>query len=118
MGNNQQQKPQMVNYAQKPRVTIFENETEHRLYSKEAEIGLDSKLSEIEDLLKTKSGFGAPDEAKDELYGVSKRLWKEYAERFQSIRFSFYMNRPQFNFLSDLLSKNMEYDINNDQTVK
>jgi hypothetical protein len=111
-GTQQQQKPQMVNYAQKPKVTIFENESENRLFSKESEIGLDSKIAEMEDLMKTKNGFGAPDEAKDELYGVSKKLWKEYAERFQSIRFSLYMNRLQFNFITDLLTKNMEYDIN------
>lgn len=107
------QNQQMVNYVNKPKVSVFINETDLRLFSMENESGLDIKIQEMESLMKNKHGFGASEVAKDELYGESKKLWKEFAEKFQHIKFSFYLNRPQFNYLTNLLTKNLEYGVDN-----
>ena len=52
------------------------------------------------------------EEAKDALYGNAQYLYNEYKKNLRDIRFNFYLNRPQYNLLTDLILKKLEYDVN------
>lgn len=105
-------KPTLETNVVKPSLSIFENETEHRLISLESEINLDSKIKDIENYLYSNHGKGKPEVEKDALYGKAKELWEQYAESLRDIHFTFYLNRKQYQFLTDLLIDKMEYDVN------
>jgi len=105
-------KPALETNVVKPSLSIFENETEYRLISLESEINLDSKINDIENYLYNNHGRGKSESEKDALYGQAKQLWENYAEVLRDIHFTFYLNRKQYQFLTDLLIDKMEYDVN------
>jgi argonaute-like protein implicated in RNA metabolism and viral defense len=96
----------------KPEIGFLENEIENIILSSEFETTLDSKISDIENYIKNNNGKGKSDEEKDELYKNAQELWKEYAISLRDTKYNFYLNRPQYNFITDLLLKNLEYDVN------
>jgi hypothetical protein len=96
----------------KPKLSIFVNEVEHRLISKESEESLDKRLSDIATYMATNVGFGKEESVKDELYANAKQLWTNYAEELRDTKYTFYLNRKQYNFLTDLLIDKLEYDVN------
>lgn len=96
----------------KPDVRFMENEIEHFILTTESETSLDMKIQEIEDYMKNNNGEDKSDDEKDELYKNSQVLWKELAGALRDTKYNFHMNRKQYNFLTDLLLKNLEYDVN------
>lgn len=96
----------------KPKLSIFVNEVEYRLISKASEETLDKKMADISSYMASNHGFGKEDSYKDELYGNAKQLWNNYAEELRDTKYTFYLNRKQFNFLTDLLIDKLEYDVN------
>jgi hypothetical protein len=96
----------------KPSLSIFENEQEYRLISLQTEISLDSKIKDIEDFMNNNTGKGKSEEEKDELYKNAKELWNKYAEELRDVHYTFYLNRKQYQFLTDLLLEGLEYDVN------
>jgi len=96
----------------KPSLSIFENEQEHRLISVETEINLDSKIADIENFMNNNTGKGKTEEEKDKLYADVKELWNKYAETLRDVHYTFYLNRKQYQFLTDLLLEGLEYDVN------
>jgi len=96
----------------KPRLAIFQDDAEYRLITKDVETQLDAKISEIETFMASNHGFGKEDAYKDELYTKAKEIWGQYAETLQDVRYTFYLNRKQYNFLTSLLRDKLEYDIN------
>jgi hypothetical protein len=96
----------------KPEISFLENETDNVILTPDFETSLDSKISEIENYTSNNSGKGKSDEEKDELYKNAQELWKDYAIYLRDIKYNFYLNRPQYNFLTDLILKNLEYDVN------
>jgi len=96
----------------KPSLSIFENEQEHRLISVETEINLDSKIADIENFVNNNTGKGKSELEKDNLYGEAKELWNKYAESLRDVHYTFYLNRKQYQFLTDLLLEGLEYDVN------
>jgi len=105
-------KPALETNVVKPSLSIFENETEYRLISLESEVNLDSRIKDIEEYLYNNLGRGKSESEKDALYGKAKELWEKYAEVLRDIHFTFYLNRKQYQFLTDLLIDKMEYDVN------
>jgi hypothetical protein len=57
-------------------------------------------------------GRGKSELEKDNLYLSAKNLWEEYAVLLRDMNFTFYLNRKQYQFLTDLLIDKMEYDVN------
>ena len=96
----------------KPELSFFENEVLNRLLNFDRELLLDSKIEEVENFLKNNPGHGLSEEAKDALYGNAQYLYNEYKKNLRDIRFNFYLNRPQYNLLTDLILKKLEYDVN------
>ena len=96
----------------KPELSFFENEVLNRLLNFDRELLLDSKIEEVENFLKNNPGHGLSEESKDALYGNAQYLYNEYKKNLRDIRFNFYLNRPQYNLLTDLILKKLEYDVN------
>ena len=96
----------------KPELSFFENEVLNRLLNFDRELMLDSKIEEVESFMKNNPGHGLVEEVKDALYGNAQYLYNEYKKTLRDVRFNFYLNRPQYNLLTDLILKKLEYDVN------
>lgn len=96
----------------KPDVKFIHDDQEYLILTNEEEGRLDSKIKEVEDYMINNHGKGKSDEEKDELYKNSQMIWQELAEVMRDTKYNFYLNRNQYNFLTDLILKNMEYDVN------
>lgn len=96
----------------KPAVSFFENEVSNLIISTEEESKLDSKITDIENYMKNNSGKGKTEQEKDELYKNAQNLWHGYSASLKDAKYNFYLNRPQYKFLTDLILSKMEYDVN------
>jgi len=99
----------MVN---KPAISFTENNIENLILTNEYETKLDMKIQEINDYMNNNHGKGKSNDEKDELYRNSQIMWKELAGILQDTKYNFHLNRKQYQFLTDLLLKNLEYDVN------
>lgn len=106
------QKHEFETNVVKPSLITFENEVEYRLISTQDESTLDLAINEIESFMKNNDGKGKTELEKDELYKGAIDLWNKYANTLRDVNFTFYLDRRQYNFLTDLLIKYMEYDVN------
>lgn len=107
MNNNQIQ----VNTI-KPELSFFENEALNRLLDFDGELLLDSKIGDIEKFMTDNTGQGLSEAEKDALYGSCQTIYTEYKKALRDVKFNFYLTRPQYNFLTDLFLKKLEYDVN------
>lgn len=96
----------------KPELSFFENEVLNRLLNFDRELMLDSKIEEVESFMVKNTGHGLVEELKDALYGKAQNIYNEYKKSLRDVRFNFYLNRPQYNLLTDILLKRLEYDVN------
>ncbi len=96
----------------KPKLSIKIGDVEYRLISHQSEEALDKKIEIIETFMANNHGFGKEEEYKDELYANAKDLWDAYAAELRDTKYTFYLNRKQYMFLTDLLTKSLEYDVN------
>jgi len=96
----------------KPELSFFENEVLNRLLSFDRELMLDSKSEAIESFIKTNQGHGLTEIEKDILYAQSQELYKEYKNTLREVKFNFYLNRSEYNLITDLILKKLEYDVN------
>lgn len=96
----------------KPKLSFFENEVENLILDNEQESILDSKIKDIEDYISNNEGKGKSEEEKDELYKNAQELWHSYANSLKETKYNFFLNRNQYNFLSNLLLTKLEYDVN------
>jgi hypothetical protein len=96
----------------KPEVSFMENEIEQLILTSENESALDSKIQEINDYMNNNHGKGKTSEEKDELYKNSQILWQELAVVLRDAKYNFHLNRKQYKFLTDLILKTLEYDVN------
>lgn len=96
----------------KPKLSFFENEVENVILDANQESILDNKIKDIEDYMKNNEGKGKSDEEKDELYKNAQELWRSYALSLKETKYDFFLNRPQYMFLTNLLLTKLEYDVN------
>lgn len=104
-------KEKLDSHVVKPTVAIFVGENEHRLISVADEQELDRHIEEIANFLENNDGTDKSEEVKDELYGTAIEQWKQYAQLVKGVKISFHLNRKQYQFLTDLLMKGLEYDV-------
>lgn len=95
----------------KPKMSLFVNSVENRLLSTEDESKLDKLLGDISEFMEKNSGKGKTDEEKDNLYLSAQTIWHEYADMLRNVKFSLYLNRGQYNFLTNMLLTKMEYNV-------
>jgi hypothetical protein len=97
----------------KPAVDFYENEVSNRFISIENESNLDSKIEVVESFMKDNPvTTSTPEGEAEELYAKAKSLYGEFVEDFKQTTFNFYLNRTQYNLLTDILVKKLEYDVN------
>jgi len=96
----------------KPDISVPNGDELIRLLDFTDELNLDSLVSDLENYLKTTTGFGKTDEQKDADYAIAQSKWKNYQEALRSVKLNFYLDRSQYNLLTDLLLKKLEYDVN------
>lgn len=109
-----EQNKQLDNHVVKPQLVIFtkDSDVEYRLVSQNDEKSLDSTIEEIQTLMREKNGKGKSEKEKDDLYGEGKELWEKYANLLRNTKYTFYLNRKQYQFLTNLLTSELEYDVN------
>lgn len=105
-------KTKIESHVVKPKMSFVENELEYLLLDSVDEATLDSQITEINTYIKSHDGRFQSEEYKDQLYSESKKLWEDYAKFLRNMDFSFYLNKNQFEYLTNLLISEMEYDVN------
>ena len=96
----------------KPEISFTENDVVNLILNTQEESLLDSKIKEVEDFLANNSGKGKTESEKDDLYKNAIELWHSFVDILKGTKYNFYLNRKQYNFLTDLLLSKMEYDVN------
>jgi hypothetical protein len=96
----------------KPELSFFLNEKMYHLLDFDMELKLDGGVSSLESYMNETTGFGKTDEQKDMDYAHAQMMWKQYQSDLRDCRFNFYLNRPQYNLLTDIILKKLEYDVN------
>jgi hypothetical protein len=96
----------------KPELSFFENEVLNRLLSFDRELLLDGKSDEVRSYMENNPGHGLSEVEKDMLYANGQSIYVEFKKSLRDVKFNFYLNRPQYNLLTDLLLKKIEYDVN------
>ena len=105
-------KEKFENVVNKPELTFFENEEMFRIMDFDVESSLDSKMESVEKYMSDNNGVGMSDIEKDSIYANAQSLYVDYKNELREAKFNFYFNRPQYNLLSDLLLKKLEFDVN------
>ncbi len=99
--------------VQKPDVTFTDKENNlYTILSYDFENGLDMKIKELADYMANNTGRGKSDEEKDEIYAKAQMIWNEYITLLKSTKYNLNLDRAQYNFLTDLIVKKLEYDVN------
>lgn len=109
---NENKKMEYETNVVKPEVNFMVGDQTMRIISIEDEHYLDGKLAELQTFTDNNHGLGKTEQEKDELYFTAQSSWKEMVERLKNMKYSFYLNRKQYNFLTNLLLSKLEYDVN------
>lgn len=96
----------------KPEISVFESNQNMRSISFEDEIYLDSKINELDTFINNNHGLGKSEQEKDQLYYEAQATWRTFVDRLKTMKYTFYLNRKQYNFLTNLLISKLEYDVN------
>jgi len=96
----------------KPDVQFHFNEEEYRILDLAIEDQLDKDILNIENYIEVTSGLGKTDLERDSDYDYAQNMWKTYQHNLREAKFNFYLDRSQYNLLTDLLLKKLEYDVN------
>lgn len=111
MEENKVEKQEIETNVVKPSMNLAIGSEVLRLISVDDENKLDTLLSNIEDFMSSNSGKGKSEEDKDALYLNAQNMWHQYAELLRNVKFNLYFNRKQYNFLTNLLLKKLEYNV-------
>lgn len=96
----------------KPNISFIENDSNNYILNTQDEFILDKSIDDIESYIRDNSGKGKDEKEKDILYEESQKLWHSYVNNLRETKYNFYLNRPQYRFLTDLILTKMEYDVN------
>lgn len=96
----------------KPDISFLHLETMYRLLDFEDELKLDTQILDIRKYMENTNGVGKTSEQKDDDYANAQLMWKAYQQNLRDFKFNFYLDRDQYNLLTDILLKKLEYDVN------
>lgn len=105
-------KPKIETNVIKPNLFTTDGDVSYRLISTQSELDLDTGISEIAEFMRNNDGKGKTDLEKDNLYANAQILWNKYASVLREVKFTFYLNRKQFVYITELLRDKLEYDVN------
>ena len=96
----------------KPDINYTIGDQATRIITLEDELFLDGKINELQTFTDNNHGLGKTETEKDVMYFTAQTSWKEMVDRLKNMNYSFYLNRKQYNFLTNLLLAKLEYDVN------
>lgn len=96
----------------KPFMFFTDNGQENRIISITDENNLDKIILSITNYIEENDGRFQPEEFKDLLYSNSKKMWEDYAVILRNVKLSVHLNKSQFDFLTNLILQELEYDVN------
>lgn len=96
----------------KPEMIFTEKDVEYRLLSNDVESKMDSSISEFQNFIKSQNGAGMSEEEKDEIYVSAQNFIRDLKRELRDSKFNFYVNRPQYTFLTNLILSKLDYDVN------
>jgi hypothetical protein len=103
---------QIVTNVLKPQVNFTNLGVEYKDIDTDSESNLDSKIREVRDFTINNHGEGKSSQEKDNLYLESHKLWKNFINELNEVKYNFYLNKDQWTFLTELVLEKLEYDIN------
>jgi hypothetical protein len=96
----------------KPSTSMNVEGVEVRFIDLETELLLDQKSNDLSTFMKDNTGVGLSDVELDVLYAKSQELLVDYRTYLSDVKFNFWLNRQQYNLLTDILLNKTEYDQN------
>ncbi len=96
----------------KPEINIIINDNDYRIFDISDEMRLDGSISQLMEFMGSTTGSGKSEEQKDLDYANAQSIWKGYQQDLRTVKFNFYLDRSQYNLLTDILLKKLEYDVN------
>ncbi len=102
----------LENSVVKPSMVILIDGVENRMISVESEVTMDKYIDEFNAFIKDNTGLDSTEEEKDQLYANGQSYIISLRNDLRDLKMSFYFNRRQYQFLTDLILKKMEYDVN------
>jgi hypothetical protein len=98
--------------TKKPTTSFSYNDKDYLLIDSDSETKLDSLETELLTFMKNNDGKGKTESEKDELYKNAQEIYKNFFETLKSVKYNFYLNKDQHNYLTDLVTNKLEYDVN------
>lgn len=98
--------------TKKPTTSFSYNDKDYLLIDSDSETKLDSLETELLTFMKNNNGKGKTESEKDELYKNAQEIYKNFFETLKSVKYNFYLNKDQHNYLTDLVTNKLEYDVN------
>ena len=98
--------------TKKPTTSFSYNEKDYLLIDADSETKLDNLETELLTFMKNNNGKGKTESEKDELYKNAQEIYKNFFETLKSVKYNFYLNKDQHNYLTDLVTNKLEYDVN------
>lgn len=98
--------------ANKPSMSaVFDNQS-YRLIDEKMEFEIDSGILDINKYMNENDGSLKTETEKDEMYKFVIDKFTSVKEKLKNLKIEFYLNRGQYNYLTDLITKKIEYDTN------
>jgi hypothetical protein len=100
-------------HVTKPEISYTDKATNQNLraITLEDELFLDSNIYHLDNFISNNHGLGKSEDEKDQLYYSTQTTWREYVNRLKNMKYSFYLNRKEYNFLTNLLLTKLEYTV-------
>lgn len=105
-------KDNFVDYSKRPTLEMEMNGNTYKFLSEEEANKLDEKIESVYKFMKDNTKKGLSEDKKGELYEQTKEMWNEVAQLLNEAKFGLVLNRPQYNYMTSLLTDKMEYDVN------
>jgi hypothetical protein len=109
--DNMNERKMLDNNVVKPDLTLRINDNEYTLLDTNSENNLDSKIEDVNSFMKNNTGLDLSEEEKDNVYAQCVSLYNEYKTELTNQKFNLLLNREQYNLLTDILIKKLEYNI-------
>jgi hypothetical protein len=103
-------KPKYETNVVKPNLCVMHKEVEHRMIKVEDETSMDNLVKDLNDFMVNNIGRGQSDEVKDKLYSDAIEKWKQLRDHLIGVHYNFYLNRKQYQWLTDTLMTKLEYN--------
>jgi hypothetical protein len=89
----------------------LDNEGTLRFINETDEEALDKHITDVRAYIANNDGAGQENEVKDKLYHEAQVMYKEALSNLADVQFNLFLNRKQYKYMHDLITKNMTYTV-------